>query len=206
VGGSAEGSVKFRGEELLGAPEKRLRAVRGKEIALVLQSASSAWNPAVRLEDQFREAWKAHSKERWEAGLDRLKDTMRRFQLPTDAGFLRRYPRQVSIGQAQRLLIAMALLHQPAVLIADEITSALDAVTQREVMRCIEETNVRYGAAVLFITHTLSLLRGFCHKVAVLHEGRIVESGSMEQVLSSPRHEYTRLLLDAAFPSELALR
>jgi ABC-type dipeptide/oligopeptide/nickel transport system ATPase component len=111
--------------------------------------------------------------------------------------FLRRYPRELSIGMAQRVLIAMALLHRPSLLLADEATSALDLITQAEILKLFTEINKSYGASILFITHDLAAAAQICHRVAVLHQGEIVECGEISQVFEHPAHPYTQRLMDA---------
>jgi ABC-type dipeptide/oligopeptide/nickel transport system ATPase component len=105
----------------------------------------------------------------------------------------------MSVGQAQRVLIAMAVMHRPALLIADEATSALDVITQSEILALFRELNRSYGMAILYISHDLASVAGICDRIAILHEGQIVESGSTEQVLTNPGHEYTQRLM-AAMP------
>lgn len=190
------GWLRFEGGEILGQREREWRKLRGRRIALVLQSASAALNPALRIETQFKEAWRAHSEEPWGAGRAAAFELMRSFDLPAEESFLKRYPSQVSIGQAQRLLIAMALLHRPALLIADEVTSALDAVTQREVLGSLRRANQEWGTAVLHITHDLMSVPELCSHVLVLDRGRVVEDGRVEEVFANPRHAHTRQLVE----------
>ncbi len=119
--------------------------------------------------------------------------------LPSNDEFLRKYPSQMSVGQAQRVLIAMAVLHRPALLIADEATSALDVITQSEILALFRDLNRSTGMAILYISHDLASVAGICDRIAILHEGQIVELGSTTQVLTNPQHEYTRRLM-AAMP------
>ena len=120
--------------------------------------------------------------------------------LPAEQSFLDRYPRQISVGQAQRILIAMAILHRPSLLIADEPTSALDAVTQAEILKLLSGLSRRLAMSILYISHDLLSVASFCHRIVILREGRIVESGSPAAMFRNPRHAYTRTLL-AAIPS-----
>ena len=119
--------------------------------------------------------------------------------MPSDDDFLRKYPAQMSVGQAQRVLIAMAVVHRPALLIADEATSALDVITQAEILKLFRELNQNSGMAILYISHDLASVAGICDRVAILHQGEIVESGNTPKVLTTPSHEYTQRLL-AAMP------
>ena len=136
--------------------------MRGKRIALIPQAASSALNRALRIGTQLREAWKAHSGVAWSSELGRVKGLLRSCGLPDDDPFLNRYPDQISLGQAQRVLIVMALLHHPTLLIADEPTSALDVHTQREVLDLFKRINREQRMSVLFISHDLSVVAALC--------------------------------------------
>lgn len=203
AGAAASGSLHWRGKDILAAPESEWRRMRGSEIALVLQSAESALNPALRLDQQLKLAWKIHSADPWAtAGLNRVKELFAQCALPCGEEFLRRYPSQISIGQAQRVLIAQALLHRPSLLVADEVTSALDMLTQREVLDTLRRANEASGAAILFVSHDLAAMRALCHRIDILHEGQIVESAATGELFAAPRHPYTRRLL-AAMPQGL---
>jgi ABC-type glutathione transport system ATPase component len=199
-GGKARGSIAWKGRELLTLRENEWRKLRGNEIAFVPQSPMSSLNPALRLGTQLDEAWKLHGKggrhQQEEAVFRALLDA----SLPATEEFLRRYPSEISVGQAQRVLIAMAILHRPALLIADEPTSALDAVTQSEILALFSELNRRLGMGMLFISHDLLSAYGLCHRIALVHEGRIVECGRPQSIFFSPQHEFTRKLI-AALPS-----
>jgi ABC-type dipeptide/oligopeptide/nickel transport system ATPase component len=117
--------------------------------------------------------------------------------LPAQEEFLRRHASQLSVGQAQRVLIAMAVLHRPALLIADEPTSALDVITQSEILGLFARLNRELGTAILYISHDLLSVASICHRIAILHEGDIVECGSIEKILESPQHPYTQKLIGA---------
>jgi ABC-type dipeptide/oligopeptide/nickel transport system ATPase component len=117
--------------------------------------------------------------------------------LDCDESFLRRYPRQVSVGQAQRIILAMALLHRPALLIADEPTSALDLLAQVELLRLLKKVNVEFGASILYISHDLGTVRRLCDRICILNGGRIAESGTPDEIFDDPTTEFTRNLIDA---------
>lgn len=194
-----EGTIRFDGADLLRLSESDLRALRGRKLALVLQSPQSSLNPALKIRTQLKEAWRAHAsgpKADCEAA---IRAALEGVSLPATDEFLRKHPSQMSVGQAQRVLIAMAVMHRPALLIADEATSALDVITQSEILALFRELNRSYGMAILYISHDLASVAGICDRIAILHEGQIVEIGSTEQVLTSPRHEYTQRLM-AAMP------
>src|SRR6202045_3026096 len=195
----AEGTIRFQDFELLQLPERDLRALRGRAISLVLQSPLSSLNPALKIRTQLREAWRAHASGTSADCADATRTSLHRVSLPAADRFLRKYPSQMSVGQAQRVLIAMAVMHRPALLIADEATSALDVITQSEILALFRGLNRSSGMAILYISHDLASVAGICDRIAILHEGRIVETGSTEQVLLSPCHEYTQRLM-AAMP------
>ena len=198
-GGRAEGSIYFEGDDLMKMKERELRARRGKQIALVLQSPLSSLNPALRIGTQLREAWRAHAQGSSGDCQASIVAALSNVSLPSDEEFLRRRPSQLSVGQAQRVLIAMAVLHRPALLIADEPTSALDVITQAEVLALFARLNRELGTAILYISHDLLSVVSICHRVAILHEGDIVECGPTEDILEFPQHSYTKKLI-AALP------
>ena len=170
--GWVRGEVLLHGRNLLALREREARRVRGKEIALIPQSPLSALNPALSLRTQMKEAWHAH--ERSSHGFaDRVRALMTQVQLPGEAAFLARKPGEISVGQAQRVVLALALLHRPAVLIADEPTSALDPATQREVLGLLRSIQHNEDTALLYISHDLVSILQLCDRVAVLEAGRI---------------------------------
>jgi len=195
-----EGSIRFDDRDLLQLREREMRDLRGRALALVLQSPLSSLNPALKIRTQLREAWRAHargSKAECEAA---IRGALESVSLPSSDDFLRKYSSQMSVGQAQRVLIAMAILHRPALLIADEATSALDVITQSEMLALFRQLNRQTGMSILYISHDLASVAGICDRIAILHEGQIVECGKADQIFSTPRHAYTQRLL-AAMPS-----
>lgn len=195
--GTATGSIRLNHRELMTLSDREMRSLRGREIGLVLQSAQSSLNPALRITTQLAEAWKAHASGSREECNDAIRRAMHSVSLPTDDEFLARRPSQLSVGQAQRVLIAMAILHRPSLLIADEPTSALDPITQSEILNLFAKLNREHNIAILFISHDLLSVRTLCDRVAILHEGEIVECASPEDVFRSPRNAYTQLLVAA---------
>lgn len=195
----AEGTIEFDGCDLLTLRERELRGLRGRKVALVLQSPLSSLNPALKIRTQLKEAWRAHASGPRADCDSAIRAALESVSLPSSEEFLQKYPPQMSVGQAQRVLIAMAVMHRPALLIADEATSALDVITQSEILALFRELNRSSGMAILYISHDLASVAGICDRIAILHQGQIVESGPTEQVLTSPRHEYTQRLM-AAMP------
>ena len=180
---AVEGSIFFQGADLLAMSERQLRGFRGRSLSLVLQSPLASLNPALRLHTQLREAWRAHSNSA-AAGTNKNEDCDRAIEsalksvsLPSpaeDPDFLRKRASQLSVGQAQRVLIAMAIMHRPALLIADEATSALDVITQSEILELFAKLNRETGMSILYISHDLPSVAGICKRIAILHEGEIV--------------------------------
>ncbi len=195
------GRVLYADHDLMRLKQSDMRAIRGREIAMVLQSPIASLNPALRIGTQMAEAWRAHSKNRQE-WQERSLEAFQLVSLNGGADLLNRYPRQLSVGQAQRVLIAMAILHRPRLLIADEPTSALDAITAAEILALFKSLNRELKMAILFISHDLLSVASLCDRVAILEHGAIVETGATEELFSAPRHHYTRALL-GAIPRQL---
>jgi len=203
---TAEGSIYFNGRDLMALSERQMRGLRGKEIGLILQSPMSSLNPALRIGTQLREAWKVHNGGSSEACEKALLDSLEDVSLPRDEAFLRRYPSQLSVGQAQRVLIAMAVLHRPPLLIADEATSALDLITQAEILQLFASLSEKFGMSILYISHDLLSVATIAHRVAVMYHGEIVECRKTDEMFRSPFHPYTRQLIQAlpALPARAA--
>ncbi len=203
--GIARGKIRFQGRDLMLLNEKAMRHLRGRELALVLQSPLSSLNPVLRIGTQFAEAWRSHVPDRRREWKARTLELLARVSLPAKEGFLRLYPRQLSVGQAQRVLIAMAVLHNPALLIADEPTSALDVITQSEILQLFADLNQALNMSILLISHDLLSAASLCHRIAILHEGRIVECDTTEQIFRHPRHPYARRLIASIpkYPAEM---
>jgi len=191
-GGFCLGEIQFQDRDLLRLGSEQMRQLRGRQIALIPQSPLAALNPKLRLGAQLKEAWRAH-----QPGEPDWRPLLESVSLPGTADFLRLYPHNLSVGMAQRFLIAMALMHRPALLLADEPTSALDAITQAEILALFQKLNRELGIGILYISHDLGSVGALCSRVAILHEGAIVESGATEAVFRDPRHAYTQKLIAA---------
>jgi peptide/nickel transport system ATP-binding protein len=204
-GAAIHGEILFNGRDLLPLRANQMRQIRGREIALVLQSPLASLNPALRIGTQMAEAWRAHvsgaAAKQWK---DQALELFARVSLPAEESFLNRYPRQLSVGQAQRVLIAMAVLHKPRLLIADEPTSALDAVTQSEILDLFRRLNREMNMAMLFISHDLLAVASLCSRIAILQRGQIIESGPTGQMFRDPRTADTRALLEAVLRNSAA--
>src|SRR3984885_3867907 len=197
-----EGTIRLRESDLLQLSERELRGLRGRAVALVLQSPLSSLNPALKIRTQLKEAWRAHASGTSADCASAIRASLQSVSLLSDDEFLRKHPSQMSVGQAQRVLIAMAVMHRPALLIADEATSALDVITQSEILALFRELNRSTGMAILYIPHDLASVAGICDRIAILHEGEIVECGVTEQIFANPQHGYTQRLM-AAIPRPL---
>ena len=205
-GGTVSGSILFNDRELLTLKETEWRKLRGREISFVPQSPVSSLNPALRIGTQMTEAWKLHQRGGRPECRQAIARAMEDVSLPATEEWLRRYPSEISVGQAQRVLIAMAILHRPSLLIADEPTSALDVITQAEILALFAELNRKLGMSIFYISHDLPSVATLCHSIAILHEGEIVETGSPQQIFLAPRHPFIRKLVAAlpALPEVLA--
>jgi peptide/nickel transport system ATP-binding protein len=198
-GGTVRGNLLFKGEDLISKTETEMRSLRGREMSIVLQSPLSSLNPVLRIGSQLSEAWRAHAGGTREECAATIRDALTNVSLPNDSDFLRRRPSQLSVGQAQRVIIAMAILHRPSLLIADEATSALDTITQSEILRLFAQLNRELGMGILYISHDLLSVAALCHRIAILNAGEIVECGPPSQIFGVPQHSYTQELV-AALP------
>lgn len=199
-GAKVQGEVIFQGEDLLQKTESQLRDIRGRQLSVVLQSPLTSLNPALRIGTQLKEAWRAHAKGTGDQCHAAVSAALRSVSLPDYDEFLKRRPSQLSVGQGQRVIIAMAILHRPALLIADEPTSALDTITQSEILSLFARLNRELDMAILYISHDLLSVAALCHRVAILRDGEIVECEAPDAIFDSPRHPYTQRLI-AALPS-----
>ena len=191
------GSVRFDGRELIGLPEKELRALRGKRIAMIFQDPMMTLNPVLSIETQMMETVFAHEDFDREKAKNICLKNLELVGIASPERRLKQYPHEFSGGMRQRVAIAIALLHRPALIIADEPTTALDVTVQGQILYEMQRLVRETGAALVWITHDLSVVAGLADRVAVMYAGRIVEDGRTEEVLHSPRHPYTRGLLDS---------
>ncbi len=191
------GSIRLLGDELATKSAAELRALRGSRMAMVFQEPMTALNPVIRIGDQIGEALEIHTSLSGADKRARVLDIMRAVQLPDVEALIDAYPHQLSGGQRQRVMIASAIILDPALLIADEPTTALDVTTQAQILRLIRELQVRRNTGVLFITHDFGVVADIAHRVVVMEKGRVVEIGAKEEVLRRPREAYTRMLIDA---------
>ena len=198
-----EGSVKYEGREMVGAPDRVLRDIRGNDISFIFQEPMTSLNPLHTLERQLSESLALHQGLRGAAGRKRIVELLTRVGIRDPETRLADYPHQLSGGQRQRVMIAMALANGPDLLIADEPTTALDVTIQAQILDLLADLKASEGLSLLFISHDLGIVRRIADRVCVMKDGMIVEQGPVEAIFSDPQHEYTRKLL-AAEPSGVA--
>src|ERR1700744_4331308 len=191
------GSIKLVGEELLTASDRRLRQLRATRMAMIFQEPMTALNPVVPVGRQIDEVLRAPNDLDARARRKRILDMMEQVRLPQVERIFASYPHRLSGGQRQRIMIAMALVLEPKLLIADEPTTALDVTTQKKILTLIRELQRDHGTAVLFIPHDMGVVAEIAHRVAVMRQGKLVETGSLDGILREPKMEYTRNLLSA---------
>ncbi|MEM0093802.1 MAG: ABC transporter ATP-binding protein [Thermofilum sp.] len=188
------GAVRFNGRDLLQLPEDELRRIRGREISMVFQDPFSSLNPVMRIGDHFAELMLEHgaAKSRDEA-LEAAGNILERLGVPRER--LGDYPHQLSGGQRQRVAIGLALILKPRLVIADEITTALDALVERQIIDLVKEVKKEYKTSMLFITHNMGLVAEVADRVCVMYAGKVAEVGGVREVVEDPRHPYTEALL-----------
>jgi len=192
-----EGSVKFKSQELLGLPHEQLRRIRGNKIAMIFQDPMMTLNPVLRIDTQMVEAVLAHQSVGLEAAMKLALQALERVGIAAPEERLKCYPHQLSGGMRQRVVIAIALLNSPEIFIADEPTTALDVTIQSQILFEVQKLCRDTGAALIWITHDLAVVAALADRVCVMHRGKIVEQGTVDQILDNPQHPYTRGLMDA---------
>ena len=191
------GEIRFRGEDVVDATEQRWQQLRGNQIAMVFQDPMMTLNPVLRIDTQMIEAIRAHESVSRKEARQRARDALGQVGIPSPDERLKAYPHQFSGGMRQRAMIAMALSTKPKILIADEPTTALDVTIQAQVLDLMKELVAEFGMAILFITHDLSVIAQTADRVAVMYLGRILETGTVRQVIQTPAHPYTQGLLNS---------
>ncbi len=196
-GATYEGAIRFEGEDLLARSERQMRAVRGKDIAMIFQEPMTALNPLYNVGSQIAEVLELHEGLRPNQARTQAVELLARTGIPEPARRAAAFPHQLSGGQRQRAMIAMALACNPKLLIADEPTTALDVTIQAQIVALLDDLQREFGMAILFITHNLNLVRRFTHRVGVMERGRLVEQGVTEDVFARPQHAYTIRLINS---------
>ena len=195
--GRAEGSIRFDGQEILNAPPKVLNRLRADRIAMIFQDPMTSLNPYMRISDQMAEVLMLHKGMSKRAALAKSVEMLDAVRIPGAKDRIRLYPHEFSGGMRQRVMIAMSLLCQPDLLIADEPTTALDVTVQAQIMSLLRELQTEFGMATMLITHDLGVVAGFCERVTVMYGGRVMERAPTDPLFEKPTHPYTRGLLHA---------
>jgi len=195
--GKAEGSITYSGQEILNLPPSKLNAVRGKSMTMIFQDPLTSLTPHMRVGAQLEEVLKIHTDLRGEAATKRCLEWLERVRIPEAARRLKQFPHELSGGMRQRVMIAMAMLCEPDLLIADEPTTALDVTVQAQVLDIMDELKAETGAAIALITHDMGVVARMADRVQVMKHGEYVEGGDVYDIFKAPKHEYTQMLLDA---------
>jgi oligopeptide/dipeptide ABC transporter ATP-binding protein len=193
------GEVLFNGEDLLKRNEQEMRHIRGREIAMIFQDPNTSLNPVLRVGDQVAEALQIHESISDEEAKERVTETFRLVGIPDPSRRFSNYPHELSGGMKQRVMIAMALVHNPKLLIADEPTTALDTTIQAQILDLMKELKQKSNSSILLITHDVGVIAEMCNKVAVMYAGELVEYGDVVSIFKEPKHPYTSGLLQT-FP------
>ncbi len=193
-----DGSIRFDGQDLVGLSDAQMRGLRGRRIAMIFQDPMMTLNPVLRVDTQMIEALRAHGPWTDEAARQRCRDALGQVGIPSPEERLKSYPHQFSGGMRQRVAIAIALLHQPDLIIADEPTTALDVTIQAQILFEVQKLVAEQNTAMIWVTHDLAVVAGLADRVAVMYAGRIVEMGTTDQVVNRPQHPYTAGLIGSA--------
>jgi oligopeptide/dipeptide ABC transporter ATP-binding protein len=193
--GQARGNIKINGEQIVGMADRQIKNLRGSKVAMIFQNPMTALNPFIRLGIQMADAIRANLPVSRQQASNAALAALQSVHIPNPAQTLRKYPHELSGGQLQRVMIAMAIACKPDLLIADEPTTALDVTIQAQVLLLIRELTLKNNLSVLFITHDLAVVASLCDAVSVMYAGEIVESGTVTEVFGHPAHPYTRKLL-----------
>ncbi len=193
--GSANGSVRFRGQEILNAPRHVLDELRGNRLAMIFQDALSGLTPTMRIGEQMTEVLVRHTGASRASARQRALEALEVVRIPAAAERLRSYPFELSGGMRQRVMVAMATLCRPELVIADEPTTALDVTVQAEVLRLLNGLKQHTRMALVLITHDLAVVAGLCDRVLIMYGGRVAEAAAVRDIFTRPRHPYTRALL-----------
>lgn len=199
----AAGQLLFKGQDLMGLDEAAMRCLRGNQIAMIFQDPMMTLNPVLRIDTQMIETVLAHDNVSRAEARARSRDALGMVGIPSPEERLSAYPHQFSGGMRQRVAIAIALLHRPDLIIADEPTTALDVTIQAQILSEVQKLAQQYNTALIWVTHDLSVVAGLANRIAVMYSGRIVEYGSTEDVLDRTRHPYTSGLI-GSIPSRSA--
>lgn len=193
----SNGEILLNGKDLLKEDKKGMRKIRGREVAMIFQEPMNSLNPCMRIEKQLTEAILLHNNFSKEEANNRAFEVLKSVGIPEPDMTLKSYPHQLSGGMCQRVMIAMAMSCEPELLIADEPTTALDVTIQAQILELMMELKDKLGMAIIMITHDLGIVASMCDRIAVMYAGRIVETGTCDEIFYHPKHEYTKGLLES---------
>ena len=193
----SNGEILLNGKDLLKEDKKGMRKIRGREVAMIFQEPMNSLNPCMRIEKQLTEAILLHNNFSKEEAHNRAFEVLKSVGIPEPDMTLKSYPHQLSGGMCQRVMIAMAMSCEPELLIADEPTTALDVTIQAQILELMMELKDKLGMAIIMITHDLGIVASMCDRIAVMYAGRIVETGTCDEIFYNPKHEYTKGLLES---------
>ena len=202
----SSGEILYRGKNILNSTQAEMQQIRGKEIGMIFQEPMTSLNPVLTIGKQLEEGMKLHTKDTPGQRREKVLALMREVELPEPEALYGKYPHQLSGGMRQRAMIAAALVTDPALLIADEPTTALDVTIQAQILKLLKKINETRHTAILFISHDLGVIRYLCDRVIVMNQGEIVESGPVSRVLENPREAYTKRLMEAIPNRSTSLR
>ncbi|MCC3649456.1 ABC transporter ATP-binding protein [Cytobacillus oceanisediminis] len=191
------GEILLDGEDLVKASEKRMREIRGNEVAMIFQEPMTSLNPLFTIGDQLTEGIRLHKKLNKKAAIQQAVEMLKLVGLPRAEQIVKEYPHQLSGGMRQRVMIAMALSCHPRLLIADEPTTALDVTIQAQILSLMKDLNEKLDTAIVMITHDLGVVAEVCERVIVMYAGKIVEEAPVEEIFKNPKHPYTQGLLQS---------
>lgn len=191
------GSILFKGEDLVGIPEKRMRKIRGNEVAMIFQEPMTSLNPVYTIGDQIGETVRLHRHLSKKEAKAHSIEMLRKVGIPRPEQIINEYPHQLSGGMRQRVMIAMAMSCEPKLLIADEPTTALDVTIQAQILDLLRKLNEESGTAIMMITHDLGVVAELCDRVVVMYAGKVIEEGDVRSIFKKPQHPYTKGLIQS---------
>ena len=198
------GEIIFKGENLLNKTEAEMRAIRGKEIAMVFQDPMTSLNPTMRIWDQIIEGFRKHVKMSNEEANKKAIEMLELVSVPQPEKRIKQYPHEFSGGMRQRVMIALAMVSNPELLIADEPTTALDVTVQAQILDLMRKLQQKMEMSIILITHDLGVVADMSHRVVVMYAGQIIETGTTDEIFSNPKHPYTRRLLESVPKPDMA--
>jgi ABC-type dipeptide/oligopeptide/nickel transport system ATPase component len=197
TGKVVNGQIIFDGKDILSLKEKDLRTIRGNDISMIFQNTMSSLNPTMKIGKHINEILKIHSNKNKKEIKEEVLRTLEKVELKNIEETYNSYPHQLSGGMRQRIMIAMAIINKPKLIIADEPTTALDVIIQKQILDLLKSISQEYETSILFISHDLSVVSNICDRINVMYDGEIVETGTTEEIFYNTKHDYTKQLINA---------